>query len=258
MGLPLPITPPTQLSDRPAEQLPTWGWLKDHRGGIVVEYPEVGNTAIDRYYMYGWAVHGHPILNAVNGPGDPAGEFTRTVIDPRASDVPALLAGAGIRYAVLNAWAYHALEIPRPRGLPAGFSLAARFPDGSEIWKVTARPSAGTAYFTEQGFDLPRIVGASCGRVTNWRWLIGRGVVRVDVAAAGRYIARFTAAPAAQPVRLSVTTEGLTHSVEVARSTRAAVQLLLPAGTSDVVVTAEPSSTGPSVQMTPWVLERAR
>ena len=255
-SVPLPLTPPTFLVNGPAEDQPTWRWLEDHPGGAVIEYPEVGNTSVDRYYMFGWTVHHHPIVNAVNGPGDPGGEFLRTVLDPRPVQVPALLAGAGVRYAVLNAWAYDALQMRLPRAMPAGFTLVETFADGSQVWKVDATPSAGQVYFTPQGFDVQRIEFDG-RRIVNWRYLIGEGVVRVRVPEAGAYRVRFEAQPTGGPVTLELTgPAGPGGSVVVGARREVDVLVDLPGGTSDVRVS--DGLSGPTVQMSPWVLERAR
>jgi len=252
-SVPLPLTPPTFLVSAPAEDQPTWRWLEQHPGGAVMEYPEVGNTSVSRYYMYGWAVHHHPIVNAVNGPGDPGGEFLRTVLDPRPVQVPAILAGAGVRYVVLNRWAYDALQMRLPRAMPEGFTLAERFADGSEIWRVDAAPSAAQVYFTPRGFDAHRIEYDG-RRIVNWRYLIGDGVVRVRVPEAGAYRVRFEAMPTGGPVTLTLATDAGADRVVV--DARGAVDLAvdLPAGSSDVRVS--DGISGPSVQMSPWVLER--
>ncbi len=257
MGLPLPTTQPTLLGERPAEEQATWRWLADHPGGAVMEYPEVGNTNVWRYYMFGWTVHHHPIVNAVHGPGDPGGEFTRTILDPRPRETPAILAGAGVRYVVLNRWAYDALQMRLPRRMPAGFTLAERFADGSEVWRVDAAPSAGQVYFTAQGFTPQRLEFGG-GRLVNWRTLIGPGEVSVRVPAAGTYRVRFEAAPTGAPVDLTVAAgDAAPRVVPVRTRGEVAVDLDLPAGTT-VVRTTVPDTAVASVQMAPWVLEGPR
>lgn len=254
MGLPLPVTPPTFLGDRPAEQQPSWQWLRAHPGGAVMEYPEVGNTSVSRYYMYGWAVHGHPIVNAVHGPGDPGGEFTRTVLDPRPVEVPAVLAGAGVRYVVLNRWAYDALGLRLPRAMPDGFTRVAGFPDGTQIWRVDAAPSAAQTYFTATGWT-PQRLEFDGRRVVNWRTLTGTGVVRMRVAEPGTYRVRLDAAPTGPPVDLTVTgPSGGADTVRVARRGDVTVAIDLPAGDSDVRVSV-PDPAAASVVVGPWVAE---
>jgi hypothetical protein len=255
-GVPLPSVDPTLIGARPAAQQPTWQWLRDHPGGAVMEYPEVGNTNVWRYYMYGWTVHRHPIVNAVHGPGDAGGEFTRTVRDPRPVEVPAILAGAGVRYVVLNRWAYDALQMRLPRAMPAGFTLAAEFPDGSQIWRVDAAPSAGQVYFTPPGFDIERLQWDG-RRIVNWRTVLGPAVAKVRVARAGRYRIRFIVAPTGDPGAVTIAgPEGPGRVVEVPGLREAEVLLTLPRGTSDVRVIAG-GAAGPNVQMMPWVLETA-
>lgn len=256
-SVPLPLTPPTFLigPNIPSEDQPTWRWLAAHPGGAVMEYPEVGNTSVDRYYMFGWTVHHHPIVNAVNGPGDPGGEFLRTVLDPRPVQVPAILSGAGVRYVVLNRWAYDALALRLPRLMPEGFTRVASFPDGSEIYRVDAAPSAGQVYFTPQGFDVQRLEWD--GRhIVNWRYLLDDGVVRVRVPQAGTYRVRFDAMPLGAPVTLSLrSASGPPVTAPLGSRQDVDLAIALPAGSSDVHV--DDGVAGPAVQMSPWVLEMA-
>jgi hypothetical protein len=254
-ALPLPITPPTWLGSAPAEDQPAWRWLEAHPGGAVMDYPQVGNTAVSRYYMYGWAVHHHPVVDAVNNAGDPNGEFLRTVRDPRPVRVPAILAGAGVRYALLNQWAYAALGMTMPRAMPDGFTRVATFPDGSQIWRVDARPSAAQLYFTPTGFD-PEQVSWDGHHVINRRVLRGTGVVRVRVARAGTYLARFRADPLGAPATVTVSGASGSATVRVARPRAVSVPVTLPEGTSDVRVSGSPGPT--PVQMSPWVLDGPR
>jgi hypothetical protein len=77
-------------------------------------------------------------------------------IDPRTLDLardvggvtgpgtPERLARAGVRYAVINPWAYRTLGIsegPDVRNPPPGFRVARVFDDGTAIWEVTAARS---------------------------------------------------------------------------------------------------------------------
>jgi hypothetical protein len=253
MGLPLPVTPPTHLVDGPAEEQPSWQWLRAHPGGAVMEYPEVGNTSIERYYMYGWTVHRHPIVNAVHGVGDPGGEFTRTVLDPRPVQVPAILAGAGVRYVVLNKWAYDALGMRLPRAMPDGFARLAEFGDGSQLWEVDATPSAAQTYFTASGWEPQRLEWD--GRhIVNRRTLTGAALVSMRVPRAGTYRIRFDAEPTAGPVDLTVSGAGGGETVRLARPTVVVVDVPLSAGESGVRVSV-PDPGRASVQVSPWVVE---
>ena len=90
--------------------------------------------------------------------------------------------------------------------------------------------------------------------IVNWRYLIGEGVVRVRVARAGTYRVRFDAMPVGAPVTLTLRGPSGAPVTEALRARRTVDVLMgLPAGTSDVRVS--DGLTGPTAQVSPWVLE---
>jgi hypothetical protein len=257
---PLPTVVPSLVEGVPARDLPAWAWLRAHPGGIVLNLPGPGNSALERYYMLGAAENGHPTLNAISNPGEPGGEFLREVMQPYAPEAARLLATAGVRYVVLNGWAYVQSGFKIGKQLPPRqYRLLARFPDQSSVWQVTARPADGLVIFEPDGFDVNRTEVR--GPVAlNWRWLLGAGTVEARVPRAGTYRARFRASPWQRPYRLVVVSpDGSRSAVEVRREQMVDLTLRLPAGTSRLRLQAEPRPalpTTPSVQVTPWILTR--
>ncbi len=151
-AVPLTLSPPaTADGETPAER-DAWAWLRDQQApGGVVEYPTAlpvfapGLESMYRVYAMGQTIHGRPVLDVPRPMGLPIDPRTLDLADD-VSDVtnPATagkLARAGVRYAVINPWAYRTLGIsegPDVRTPPSGFRVARVFGDGTAIWEVTA------------------------------------------------------------------------------------------------------------------------
>ncbi len=107
-----------------------------------------GLESMYRVYAMGQTIHGRPVLDIPGPMGLPIDprtlQLAQQVADPFAPGTAERLAKAGVRFAVINPWAYRTLGIsegPDVRRPPAGFALEQAFDDGTAIWRVTAQPS---------------------------------------------------------------------------------------------------------------------
>jgi hypothetical protein len=254
-GLPLSSTVPSLIEGRSAEEQSTWAWLRSHKdGGIVYEYPDLGNSFIERYYMHGLFTHRHPVANAVTNPGDPGGEFLREIVDIRSRGTAELLAAAGVRYVTLNPWAFRAFNMEQPADPLPGFARAARFPDNSEVWRVTAPAADGVVTFG-RGFDVQRME-----RGRNWRWLVAPGEVVAYPRHPGAYEARFRASAPAGRRTITVTSEdGFSDSATIDGEAEVSVMVHLDGRGSSLAISAHPAPSAAEVrvvEMTPWLLHQ--
>lgn len=258
-SLPLVTAAPGELPEgRSTESLATWRWLERQRdGGIVFEQPEVGNTALQRVFSYGVTKHGHPVLNIVGAQGEP-GNLISQVMGPPTQASASLLATAGVRYVTFNAWAYRGLGQKTPRYAPEGFEVVKRAPGGDSVWRVTAPPADG--FVTFQGMDAVRMEYTKQGW-RNWRWMFTTAAVRAYVSEPGTYRARFRASPAAAAQTVVATSPGgFTSRIRVDRQADYGLTLRVPGRGAEIALRAEPGAGAgtPTVQFTPWLLERIR
>ncbi len=154
-AVPLTTSSPATADAQAPDQRAAWAWLRDNpEPGSLVEYPTSlpvfapGLESMYRVYAMGQIIHGRPVLDIPGPMGLPIDPRTlrlaQQVADPFAPGTAERLAKAGIRFAVINPWAYRTLGIsegPDVRQPPAGFALEQAFPDGTAIWRVTAPPS---------------------------------------------------------------------------------------------------------------------
>lgn len=154
-AVPLTTSPPATANGQAPDQRAVWAWLRDNpEPGSVVEYPTSlpvfapGLESMYRVYAMGQTIHGRPVLDIPGPMGLPIDPRTlalaREVADPFAAGTAQRLARAGVRFAVINPWAYRTLGIsggPDVRRPPTGFTLAKTFPDGTAVWKVTSPAS---------------------------------------------------------------------------------------------------------------------
>ena len=154
-AVPLTTSPPATADTQAPDQRAAWAWLRDKpEQGSVVEYPTSlpvfvpGLESMYRVYAMGQTIHGRPVLDIPGPMGLPIDPRTlalaQQVADPFAPGTATRLAQAGIRFAVINPWAYRTLGIgegPDVRRPPAGFVLEQAFPDGTAIWRIVAPSS---------------------------------------------------------------------------------------------------------------------
>jgi hypothetical protein len=217
-AIPVPTGVPMAIAGRAPESVATWRWLRDHPGNqIVYEAPAWPSEALNRFFMWGQMVHGHPIANGTLITHNLSFDYLQTVGDPRIPRAAETLASVGIRLVAVEPWAYNMLGIPPPdsRHPPHGFRLVRAFGDGSAIWRVTARPADAVAIPRGEGWWDPQTHDGAL-----WRWMKDDARVTLDARSAGTYRISFPAhgllrgrryrlsleAPGRPPVALSVGT----------------------------------------------------
>lgn len=261
VGLPVITAPAGVLPHgNTVDSMPTWKWLAAHPdGGIVFEQPGVGNTSLERIWMYGVSRHGHPVLNVIGNPGEESGNFIPQVNGPPGPASATLLATAGVKYVTINPWAYEDLKMTTPSSVPDGYRQVAEFPNGSAVWQLTATPADGFATF-QPGVDFPRSEMRD-GKWINLRWMFERAAVKAWVEEPGTYRARFLAAPAGGAQRLIATSpDGFTQSVVISSEREVSLPVHIGQPGDTIRLRAEPARGPgrPTIQMTPWLLERTR
>ncbi len=168
ISVPIGTGVPLSLDGKQPQDVPTWNWLASHDpGAVVMETPAFPNEVLDRQFLYGQLVHGHPLANGgLNEPGTPT-DFGREYGNPLFPHSATAYATAGIKYVVINPWAWRqaGLNPPRSDMPPSGYALAATFPDGSGVWRVTAAPRAAIAFPAQGWWDPETINGV------RWRYM---------------------------------------------------------------------------------------
>ena len=189
-SMPIGTGVPLLLDGKAPADVPTWQWLAAHApGATALETPAMPNELLDRQFLYGQLVHGHPLANGgLNEPGA-ATDFGRDFGNPLAPHSAVTYATAGIRYVVINpwAWAQAGLTPPKVTAPPAGFAVAAAFADGSGIWRVTA-PATTAIAFPAQGWWDPEVIGD-----TTWRYMKDAATYTAWAPKGGQVRIRFTA-----------------------------------------------------------------
>ncbi|MEZ5079258.1 MAG: hypothetical protein R2878_01055 [Thermoleophilia bacterium] len=183
IGLPIQSAPVVRVDGLTADQVPTWGWLKQHADpeDVLLETPAYqapgGITELDdRLWMWGQTVHGLTLANGALGERNTATDFLQSVGDPRRPGVARKLAAVGIDLVSVNPWAYAARGVaaPDPAHPPKGFRALATFPDGSAVWRVVATPAEHFVFFYDATWWEPEV---SDGTV--WRWMRDEGKLYV-------------------------------------------------------------------------------
>jgi hypothetical protein len=270
LSAPLPIASaePVTVNGLRPEQVPTWAWLRDRpTDEIVFEMPGAPNELLERYFMYGQIVHGHPITNGNLFPGQIGHDFQKLTADPRRPNTAPWLASAGIDLLTISPWAYAIAgqAAPDPRTPPPGFALERTFADGSAVWRVTAAPADGVPIFRSETWYEPDY--GDDGRL--WRWMADEGRITAAVREPGRYRATFRAVGlpgAAYPLEI-VAPDGSRRRVVVSGERDVSLEFAIPERTGEIVI----RNLGPparlispgdqriaSLRMSEWELSRVR
>ena len=135
----------------------------------MFELPGLPNELIERFYMYGEIVHGHPIANGGLFKGQLGYDFVNETGDAEWPNTPAWLRSVGIGLVTINPWAYERTDetAPDPAHPPAGFTVERTFGDGSAVWRVSAAPADAVPVFRSEAW-WPSEIG---GDGTIWRWM---------------------------------------------------------------------------------------
>ncbi len=232
LSLPVGTGVPFTVNRMAPAQVPTWRWLAAHdKNAVVIESPAFPNEVLDRQFLYGQTVHGHPLANgSLNEPGL-VSDFLREYGNPTFPSSPSTYAAAGIKYVVVNPWAWQQFGLRAPDVMrpPQGYRLVADFPDGSGIWRVTAAASPAFA-FPSQGWSEPEKVDG-----VYWRYLTDTATYTTYAPRATSVTIRFTVQGVlpSRPYALAVAApNGTTRTFPVTGSREVTIRTPLPRGTS--------------------------
>jgi hypothetical protein len=230
--------------------------------GIVAEYPLVAlDEARNSDYLFWRRVHGRRLLNGASRGSFPDG-VRDTLVDPVAPGTPAALSALGVSTVLVHPDVYTSRGLPKqaPADLGPGYRLLERFPDGTSMWKVTAKPAPAVAGFL-RGFGPSELTGRQVPR-----WLHEEeGTVELYAPRAGLYRARIPVQSYGRPRVVRIEGQGRGR-LFVARPDGADITLLLrlPAGRSTLTVETRPGpepipdGRSVSVYMSNWQFARAR
>ncbi len=204
-ALPVITSPPATADSQAPADRQGWAWLRDQPGaGAVVEYPTGPYRNVPELeqlrhvWQIGQIVHGRPVLNGFGPMGQAVDrrsiDLPQQVGDPAMPGAAEDLATAGVAFATVHPWAYGQYRLGTPPDAsrpPAGFALAATFPDGTAVWRVTASPAPVLAVFRQPGFAAPELrdgrtwhpMGAPVAQVTTWAPARGTHTLEFPVSA---------------------------------------------------------------------------
>jgi O-antigen/teichoic acid export membrane protein len=224
--------------------------------GILAEYP-LKNSTISIYWQ---REHGRPLLNGA-GAGTYASNVARTLVNPRAPGTAAKLALLGVTAIVSRPGAldYKSEATPDIPGASwgAGYTLLGRYPDGSSVWRVSARPAPALPIFARRDFEDP--LDPRDGFVG---YPLSGSSGRIELSAPTRRVVRlqFDAVPTSQaPLSLHLTGAIGELTVPLSGATRVSALVQIPQGRSLLVVAVEPTPAPGVVPVelsAPWT-ERA-
>ena len=257
--------PPVVVNGQTAGNVPSWTWLADNRpGAIVFEQPGVPSEALDRYFMFGQTVHGHPIANGGVGVRSISTDFEKSNMDVQWPGVPERLAGLGIDMVTVNPWFYGMLGVTPPDvdAPPEGFRVLKRFDDGSAIWEVTATPPDAVAIPRAEGWWDPQLIDGEI-----WRWMHKRARTTVVAKEVGEYVLTFRARGGFdRSYRLTITGPGGTvgRTIVGPDPRTVSMRVTLEAGGTDLWSVSDRAPKyisaadlrAVTIQMTDWTLTR--
>jgi len=254
-GFGIATGPPLLIDGRDATATPTWQWLRAHPDGTtVIEAPAFTDEDLDREYMFGQTVHGHPIANGGLNENSAPADFDQAFGNPLFPRAAQAYATAGIGRVVIEPWAYRTLGFAPPdaSSAPPGYAVEATFPDGSAIWKVTATPAAAVAFPVRSTWGLPY---SSAG--LRWRYALPSATMRayapraqhtrVAIPARGRRAGVVYAVSITDP-------DGTIHHFTIREATVLHFTSALPTGLSEfhVATSAGASDAEGTVAMADW------
>ncbi len=238
VSLPVGTGVPLLIEGAQPSEIPTWQWLaKNDRDAVVIETPALPNEILDRQFLYGQLVHGHPLANGgLNEPGA-ATDFGRQHGDPMLPGAARAYATAGIEYVVVNPWAWRQAGIEPPDGTapPGGFAKVRVFDDGSAIWRVTAKPERAIAFPATGWWDPETINGV------RWRYMKDEATMTAYAPRSTTARVRFNVQgfrPGANYALAIDDPAGTTRRVSVRGERTVAFTTTLPAGRSTFRLTA--------------------
>jgi hypothetical protein len=179
---------------------PEYTWLREHPGGIVVDYP-IEMAVVPDYSMLFWAnTHRHPLFQGYAANSDDE-TFKQDFVDVEEPSTAPGLAGLGVRYIVVHPGLPDATPAVMRRD---GYALRYSSPDGSTVWQVVAHPASTRVDMLENFSYVQGAPGAES------RWMTGPGLLalhalKCDTACSGTLT--FASSSADIPRSLSVRDE---------------------------------------------------
>ncbi len=242
VSLPVGTGVPLLIEGAQPAEIPTWQWLaKNDRDAVVIETPALPNEILDRQFLYGQLVHGHPLANGgLNEPGA-ATDFGREYGDPMLPGAARAYATTGIKYVVVNPWAWRQAGMDPPDGdsPPPGFTGVRAFGDGSAIWRVTAAPAKAIAFPATGWWDPETIDGV------RWRYMKDEATMTAYAPRATKARVRFNVEgfrPGAAYALAIDDPAGTTRRVPIRGARTVAFTTMLPAGRSTFRLTTSGSA----------------
>jgi hypothetical protein len=205
--------------------------------GALAEYPLAEAVqAVNSDYLFWQRVHHRSLVNGA-ATGSFAEAVGQSVINPVSPETPSTLAALGVTAIVVRPTTYFfSGGQPAPQKLGRGYKLLGRYPDGTSVWRVTARPAPAVATFGN-GFSFTE---TPKGQPTS-RWMIApEAPVLLYAWKAGTYKARFDLASYGRPRTVRIEGDGPTRAFGVAGTRQVSVTLRLPRGRSQIRLRAQP------------------
>ena len=255
IGFGIATGPTLQIEGRDAATTPAWQWLRDNPDGTaIIEAPAFTNEDLDRDYMFGQTIHGHPIANGGLNEGSAPADFNEAYGNPLFPRAAAAYATAGIARVTIEPWAYRmrGLTPPNPSSPPAGYAAEVAFPDGSAVWKVTAAKSTAVAFPVRSTWGLPR---SATGM--RWRYALPSATMRVFAPTSRRVTVaiptRGRDTGTEYPVSIT-DPDGTIHNFTINGATVIHFPTSLPTGLSEFRVETPPGASGAdgTVEMAEW------
>jgi O-antigen/teichoic acid export membrane protein len=206
--------------------------------GILAEYP-LGYSDL---YLLWQRIHGRALLNGAPA-GTTADDARRVLQDPATPGTAQALALLGVTAIAIHSQGHADVEVaPRVPEAGEGYEPVARFPDGSSVWRVVARPAPALVVPTG-GFAPPRREDE--GRV-GYPLVSPSGVATIEFIAIESGVVRlvFDAEPPGERRQaLRVADSDSERSFTLGALTPVSLLVEVPRGRSFVEVKTDPSAT---------------
>jgi hypothetical protein len=229
---------PAQRRFRTVPTPPEYAAVDRTPPGILAEYP-LGYSDIYRLWQ---RQHGRPLLNGApaNTPADSARLMLLDPTDPGTAEDLSLL---GVSAIAIHPGAHVDAEVPphEPLGSDA-YKLIGRFPDGSSVWQVIAKPAP--AFVTlPGGFASPK---QTADGLIGYALDSSAGVGVIDLSARSPGVVRLVFDAVApngkqREIRLSDGRHEVTFTV--VGNTRVSVLVAIPRGQSQLLLKTDPAPT---------------
>ena len=205
--------------------------------GILAEYPLVkADQGLNSDYLFWQRVHERPLVNGAQL-GTFADAVGQSLVNPASHGTASSLAALGVSAIVMrpNVFALTG-NVAAPKRLRDGYELLGRYPGGTSVWEVVARPAPAIATFTT-GFshaETPMLQATS-------RWMVS-SEAEVDIYAwrAGAYLARFQVGSYGHPRVLRIEGQNDFDLAAVSSTRTVTVPVRLPRGRSFIKLSSRP------------------